>query len=195
MGYTVKGDIVDKINTSEQEIRKIDLGNKFTNKSITIEELKELVQLKYGKEYNIYLNYENYIKINKQIPLLSDADLGKFYKILTKLTHNANTLLSKSDIRSNPLSKQDLCNLLNVEIKAVEQYLKRLKTAGVIKHVEIGEKRYYMINPLYAYNGSIIGSYTYLNFRDEVEKIADIPEELKKLWDYEFTNSTINNSI
>ena len=195
VGYSGKNDIVGKINITENEIRKMDLENKFNNKIITIEELKELIHLKYGKDYNIYLNYENYIKINKQIPKLSDADLGKFYKILTKLTHKANTLLTKSDVRSNPLTKQDLCELLEIEIKAVEQYLKRLKVAKVIKHVEVGEKKHYMINPMYAYNGNIIGSYTYINFREEVENLSDIPEELKKLWDYEFVNSTIDNSI
>ena len=52
-----------------------------------------------------------------------------------------------------------------------------------------------MINPMYAYNGNIIGSYTYIHFREEVENLSDIPEELKKLWDYEFVNSTIDNSI
>ena len=48
-----------------------------------------------------------------------------------------------------------------------------------------------MVNPLYAFNGNIIGSYTYINFKEEVEGFSDIPEELKKLWEYEYMKSNI----
>jgi len=178
------------VNGDINEIRKKELESKYNNANITKDELVELIILKYNN-YEIYLTYDNYVKLNKQIPDLSDADLGKFYKILNKLTHKANTLLNKNDTRSNPMNKNDISECLGLDIKPTERYLKKLKDKSIIKSVTIGSKSHYMINPLYAFNGSFIGSYTYINFRDEIEKLIDIPDEVKSLWDYEFNSTTI----
>ena len=190
LDYNKHRNLNQSLNSDINEIRKKELESKYSNVNITKEELIELIILKYNN-YEIYLTYDNYVKLNKQIPDLSDADLGKFYKILNKLTHKANTLLNKNDTRSNPMKKNDIAELLNLEIKATERYLKKLKDKGVIKLVVIGDKSHYMVNPLYAFNGSFIGSYTYINFRDEIEKLIDIPDEVKSLWDYEFNSTTI----
>lgn len=52
--------------------------NKYLNHTIIHGELVELIILKYNN-HEIYLNYDNYIKLNKQIPDLTDADLGKIF--------------------------------------------------------------------------------------------------------------------
>jgi DNA-binding Lrp family transcriptional regulator len=150
--------------------------------------------LKYGNTCKAYINYENFIKINQKIPELTDSELGKFYKILTKLTRKANTLLIKNDVKSNPLTKNEISQLINIDIKATERYLKKLKDKNIIKHISIGDKKYFMINPIYAVNGAIISSYTYINFKEEIEELSNIPEELKTLWEYEFINSNIEDA-
>lgn len=186
----VKNKIIDE-SYKKQKIDELESKLNDDDNIISIEELKELIELKYGKTYNVYINYENYIKINHKIPDLSDAELGKFYKILSKLTHKANTLLTKKDVRSNPITKNEISKLLNIDTKPTERYLKRLKDKGIIKQVTIVDKKHYMINPIYAFNGNSIGSYTYIYFKDEIDEVSDIPKELKLLWEYEFINSTI----
>ena len=190
LDYSKQRNLNNSLNDDINSIRVKELENKYLNHSISHSELVELIILKYNN-HEIYLNYDNYIKLNKQIPDLSDSDLGKFYKILNKLTHKSNTLLSKNDIRSNPLNKEEIAELLGLGIKPTERYLKKLKDKGIIKLTIINNKQHYMINPLYAFNGSFIGSYTYINFRDDIEKLINIPDEIKSLWDYEFNISTI----
>lgn len=193
-GYNKKSQIKrSTVDVDFNFIKLIELEDKFKQNQLTVSELKELINIKYGDRYNVFLNYENFIKINQKIPDLSDADLGKFYKILTRLTYKANTLLIKTDVRSNPLTKKELCELLGLELKAVEQYLKRLKDKNILKYTVVGDKKHWMVNPLYAFNGNVVGSYTYINFKEEVECFAEIPEELKMLWEYEYTNSNIED--
>ena len=179
-----------ELNKDLNDIKLKELEGKYVNGEIDKDELMELIYLKYDN-HKMYLNYDNYIKINKKIPNLNDSDLGKFYKILNKLTHKSNTLLNMDDIRSNPLSKIEISNLLGIGIKPTERYLKKLKDKGIIKHIIIDNKNHYMINPIYAFNGNVIGSYTYINFREEIEELMCIPPEIKKLWDYEFNISVI----
>lgn len=94
-------------------------------------------------------------------------------------------------ILSNPLNKDEIAELLGLGIKPTEKIFKEIKDKGIIKLTIINNKQHYMINPLYAFNGSFIGSYTYINFRDDIEKLINIPDEIKSLWDYEFNISTI----
>jgi len=192
LGYNKKTQVKKStLDNDLNSLKQSELESKFNDGEMSIEDLKELIILKYGEKYKVCISYENYIKINHKIPDLTDAELGKFYKILSKLSHKANTLLTKKDIRSNPVTKNDLCELLNIDIKPTERYLKKLKDKGIIKQVNIGVKTHLMINPIYAFNGNIIGSYTYTYFKDDLDEVADIPDELKLLWEYEFVNSTI----
>lgn len=178
------------LNNSIRGTRTKELEDKYLHKMISIEELEELIMLKYSSK-EIYLSYESYIMVNREIPNLSDADLGKFYKIMLNLTHKANTILNKIDVRSNPMKKQDIAKILNIEVKSTEQYLKRLKDNRVIKEIVINNKKYLMINPRYAFSGNSVSPYTYTAFRDEVEAFSNVPDEIKSLWDYEFNISVM----
>jgi len=190
--YSDRSKIKKKIiDDHHNNLRIEELESELKNDIITIDSLKELIGLKYKDKYKAYINYESYIKINHKIPELSDGDLGKFYKILSKLSHKANTLLTKKDIRSNPVTKEEIGNLLKLDIKPTERYLKRLRDKGIIKQVTMIDKVHLMVNPIYAFNGNTIGSYTYIYFKEDLNEVSDIPEELKLLWEYEYINSTI----
>ena len=194
LGYNKKSRLKrENVDIDLNKIKELDLEDRYKNGTLTIDELKELILLKYGNGFKAYINYENFIKINQKVPDLTDSELGKFYRILTKLTYKANTLLVKSDVRSNPLTKKEISEVLNIDIKATERYLKKLKDNNIIKYTAIGEKKYFMVNPIYAFNGAIISSYTYINFKEEIENLSNIPEELKTLWEYEFINSNIED--
>lgn len=191
LGYDKKNKLKqDSLDKDMKKLKITELESKCKCGTIDLDNLKELISLKYGNtEYNI--SYESFIKLNNKIPNLSDSELGKFYKILSRLSHNANTLLSKKDIRSKPLDKFDISELLGIDIKPIERYLKILKDKNIIKKCTMGDNSYYMINPVYAFNGVNIGSYTYMNFKDDIDEVSKIPEEVKLLWEYEFINSTI----
>jgi len=186
--HKIKSTLIDK---NRNNLRITELESELREEIITIDSLKELINLKYNGEYKSYINYENFIKINHTIPDLSDGDLGKFYKILTKLSYKANTLLTKKDIRSNPVNKEDISTLLKIGIKPTERYLTRLREKNILRQVILTDKTHLMVNPIYAFNGNTIGSYTYIYFKDDINKVSNIPSELKLLWEYEYVNSTI----
>lgn len=68
--------------------------------------------------------------IYKFIPNLTDGELGKLYKLLTK---SVDGILIKGDsFRSNPMNKYDISKFLNIEIKATERFIKRLTGLGIM---------------------------------------------------------------
>jgi len=98
------------------------------------------------KKYDGNVSKENWVgvKLKYNLPNLTDADLGKFYKLLLNTTINNNIIYTKLDIRSKPMNKYDIMKILNIEVKATERFTKRLKDLEILKYNE--DKCFYTIN-------------------------------------------------
>lgn len=184
-----------KLKAERDRLRLKELEEMYEQGDITPDELKQLIKLKYNsKEVNETMSYEHYAFLNLGIepPSLTDGELGKFYKIMLKMTHKANSLLKTKNIQSNPISISEISELLNISKPNAYKYLKKLKKNNITKTFSMGDKEYMAINPKYAINGRITAQ-TYFIFKDEMNELfPNIPEEVIKLWEYEFINSTIS---
>ena len=59
----------------------------------------------------------------------------------------------------------------------------------------LNNTNYIMVNPLYAVNSNVITDLMYINFKDDIEKLIEIPEEIKRLWEYQFESNCIESDI
>lgn len=105
------------------------------------------------KEWKVYdsSNYkENTIKninIVSEYPKgLSDADLGKLYKLISMVDTNNGVILSKKDPRSNPMNKKDMAVFLDIGVKTTERYIKRLVDLEILKLVKYRNKKSFLIS-------------------------------------------------
>lgn len=183
-----------KLKNNLNKKRLDDLEMSFKENNITPNELRELIKLKYdNSDINKVMSYEHYSFLNLGIepPNLTNSEIGKFYKMLLKMTHKANTILKTKNIKSNLVTVDELSELFNTTKPNTYKYLKKLKNLGIIKTFSHGEKEYMAINPKYSINGKIT-AHTYFIFKDDMEELfPNIPLEVIKLWEYEFINSSI----
>ena len=116
-------------------------------------DLSELEWINFKKiSFDVKKTKTKYVMISYNIPKnLTDADLGKFLKLTSKTIPTSNVLLLKSDSRSNPMTKKDIGNLLNTEIKATERFLRRFINANILEKCIYNNKKAYKINTDYIY--------------------------------------------
>ena len=123
--------ISKKRRFEKNKLRLNELERLYNTEAITTNELRELVNLKYSsKELRDSYSFSSYSFINNSIelPNLSYDELGKFYKLCHyHLTHKSNILLTKSDIRSNPVTNSNLTELFNIKERALLSFLSKLK--------------------------------------------------------------------
>jgi len=183
-----------KLKAESDRRRKKELERLFEDNSISPDELRQLIALKYDKsEINNCMSYEHFAFLNLAIetPDLTDNELGKFYKMLTKMTKKANSLLRTKNTKSNPVGVSELIDLLGVNERNVYKFLNRLKKENIVRDFKIGNKKYLCINPKYAINGTMTST-TYYIYKDDMEDLfPNIPKEVVKLWEFEFIASTI----
>jgi predicted transcriptional regulator len=183
-----------RLKYEKDKFRLSDLERLYNNNTITPEELKELIMLKYKtKDIKDTMCYEHYAFLNlkTESPPLSDAEIGKFYKMLLQMSQKANSLLTTKDVRSQPVSVDDLSILFNSSKSNIYKFLKKLKKLNIVKTFSMNEKEYMSINPKYAINGKIT-SHTYFLFKEDMKELfPNIPEEIIKLWEFEFLSSTV----
>jgi len=161
---------------------------------ISPKELTQLIKLKYNSnELKQCMSYDHYVflNLNTEIPDLTDGELGKFHKMLFKMTHRANELLKTKNIKSNPVGIGELMELFGVNDKSVYKFLNKLRSKNIIKEHTKDNKKYFSINPKYAINGRL-NSYSYFLFKEDMEELfPNIPKEVIKLWEFEYITNTI----
>ena len=177
-------------NKIKEEERLKFLEKKYKNKTIKSYELKELIGLKYNNtELKKMYSFSSYMIVNNniKIPNLSDDYLGKFYKLcLLHLTHKDNMILDKKDIRSKPLTVNQIMDSLDIKKRAWYNFYNHLKKNNMITNIRIKDKSYLIINPVYVLNGKLT-PINYILFKEDVDKfLPNIPQELKDLWEMEF---------
>lgn len=152
------------------------LENDFNYGIISQEDLAKLVKLKYNSEdLEKYTNYKNYALLNlsTEIPDLSDADLGKFHRMI-KATHKEN---NKMDIKA-------LEGLFGISDRAVYKFLSSLKSKNIIKEYTKSGEKFYCINPRYVINGEL-NYKIYSLFKEDINTLfPNIPKEVINLWEY-----------
>lgn len=197
-------DIDDKTLSIKQKLtRQIKLDKikrlelLFENNTISYEQLKHLIKLKYNsRDLSLAMRYNRfaYLNLDNSNNNLSDGDIGKLYKIVKNMSHKANTLLKTENIQSNPLNVDDLSKIFNTTNSNTYKFLKRIKKENIVKTFKIDSKEYISFNPKYIING-VLNPLSYLLFKEDINStFPNIPKEVLKLWEYEFINSTIEIS-
>lgn len=199
-GKKFKGTVRKEVNNLENEKRIRLLQTRFDDNNIKEEELKDLIKLKYGSSYEKALNtlfsYEDFIVLNKKVPPLKDSELGKFYKILMLMSSKANSLLTKSyDKRSNPINYNDIMLELQIDIRTLKRFIKTLKDNKIIDEIILKGKLHLIINPIYAYSGSIINFLTFNMFEEDImNNLVEqdkVPIEIITLLKYQYSLNSI----
>lgn len=185
-----------KLKADRDKNKLRELEDAFETGIISPDELRQLIKLKYNsKDIILAMNYEHFIFLNisTEIPNLTDGELGKFYKILFKMTHRANELLKTNNIKSNPVGVNELQELLGISERSVYTFLNKLKAKNIIKEHSKNNKKYYSVNPKYAINGRL-NSYSYFLFKEDMEQVfPNVPKEIIKLWEFEYLSNTIES--
>jgi hypothetical protein len=148
------------------------LEEKYKNKTITKDEM--YLYLQYKNQNKIIPNY-NYTKgyivvnLNKIPENLSDADYGKFHKMLSFLSNNHHNRLSHNN--QHPISKQDMSNFLKYKkLEYFNKYLRVLKKNKLLDEMSFGGIKYLIINPAYAKKNMEIDSTVYKIFKEDLDE-------------------------
>ena len=122
-----------------------------------------------------------------------------FYKCLLQLEMSTNRIVritAKSDM-NEPLNEDDLSKLLNCNKKTVLRFLDFCIKNGIIARLDINKELFgFLINPIYAINGSRISSMLYSMFNKDGSLDKHIPtNELIKLKEYLKMKSTLDTGV
>ena len=111
-----------------------------------------------------------------------------FYKCLLQLEMSTNRLVVFTDKLSmnEPLDEKGLSVLLDCSVKTVSRFLEHCIEKGIIARFDKNRELYgYIVNPIYALNGSKITSTLYTMFNTEGCLDKHIPQQdLTKLKEY-----------
>ena len=133
---------------------------------------------------------------HRELPDFSTRqNLGNFFLLLQHIAPEFNYLgrLTKTD-GWIPLSKKDIQDILKVSTNTTYLFLKECQQLKVITKVSLNDKEqeFYMVNPIYGFNGSKISLLLYFVFRscpkfikslsqDELDFINDVQWSNRKL--------------
>lgn len=111
-----------------------------------------------------------------------------FYKCLLQLEMSTNRLVEFTDkpLTNKPLDENDLSILLECSVKTVSRFIEYCIKKGIIARFDKNKELYgYIVNPIYALNGSKITSSLYTMFNTEGCLDKHIPHlDLLKLKEY-----------
>lgn len=157
------------------------LKNKYEENKITIDEMKEYLELKKDIEPNFIkgrqmfaLSYDNFITLNigERLPeALSFIDIGRFYEMLYFLSYN-NELKHTPRKNGRIIKKEDLMENLKLNnYKNYRKFISTLTKNNVIREVPTTNKtKVIIINPIYANRNIRIDYTTYIIFKKDIEK-------------------------
>lgn len=160
----------------EEDILK-DLQNKFNSnpESLTIEELKDLIELKLKPDNRkmLKLSFSNFYTRNKKKDYPEDLtfnDIGRYDKMLKYLTKYCD-LRSSNRKDSEIIKDKKLSNEMQLVGQRFYQFLNKLQKNGLIKYIkEIDGSLLIFINPVYSYMQGEIDYTIYTIFRKDLDE-------------------------
>ena len=179
IGYIVKNtgeeiskEIYDTIVAEEFKKRFSELLCKFDKKTISKEEMLEL--MKYiKKKTEITLNYDTFYKVNlgKAKPEgISKSEYGDFFQLLNYLSYR-NTLTHSN---GKMLKYADIAKYLGFTAeKTLKNYIRKLIKNRMLAKTEMGGIDYLIINPAYAQRNMRLNSTIYKLFKEDLEPMLD----------------------
>lgn len=160
-----------------QKIKKDIPLVKFDNKSNAI-----IPTLKFNKGKQFVKLYSNEILPDYK----SDNFLIYWLKLSKKLSESTNIICiaRKGNKGNEPMTKQDMINMLKVSDRTFKEFLKESITKFIIVEDNIqdgiGSRVQYVMNPLYCFNGNNLNYYTYEMFKRDPLLQKRISEALRK---------------
>lgn len=190
----------------EEDVLK-DLQSKFNSnpESLTIEELKDLIELKLKPDNRkmLKLSFSNFYTRNKKKDYptnLTFNDIGRYDKLLKYLTKYCD--LRNSNRKDSEILKD---NKLSEEMQLVGQrfyqFLNKLQNNGLIKYIkEVDGSLLIFINPVYSYMQGKIDYTIYTIFKSDLDEYLtkEEVEYLKRLSSIEslrYANRISNKDI
>lgn len=160
----------------EEDVLK-DLQSKFNSnpESLTIEELKDLIELKLKPDNRkmLKLSFSNFYTRNKKEDYPADLtfnDIGRYDKMLKYLTKYCD-LRDSNRKDSSILKSNKLSDELELSDKRFYQYLNKIQNSGLIKYIkEVDGSLLIFINPVYSYMQGEIDYTIYTIFRNDLDE-------------------------
>lgn len=112
-------------------------------------------------------NAKNYVKIFEDFAIpdeISDATLGKFYKLLRCLGQN-NVLVNEFN---KPMWISDLAKIFGISSSGAYKLAKELSTNGLIRGIILNEQKLLMVNPAYGLYAKKVSDLTMYVFQDYI---------------------------
>lgn len=157
------------------------LKNKYEENKISIDEMKEYLELKKDIEPNFIkgrqmfaLSYDNFITLNigERIPKsVKYIDKGRFYDMLCYLSYD-NQLKHTPRKNGRIIKKEDLIEALDFKDYSVyRKFITTLIKNNLIKEIPTSNKtKVIIINPIYANRNIRIDYTTYLTFKNDISR-------------------------
>lgn len=129
----------------------------------------------------LFWNRKKYAKTFQELDYpdaLTDAEIGKLSRLSKKLYANTNLISYRGNGGIRPCSVEMMADLLGLEFKQMQRFLKKMMRLGIMAKAEIRsenalETQYYM-SPLYYFTSNRIPLNLYLLFRQQLDRVLPL---------------------
>jgi len=191
LSYNEKHKLRRMLSKDENDKIKAELNSKLNSEIITMEELKELMEIE-GDDFddsgvNVSLINTDFVKLNQGNlfnPKIRDVTLGKFLKLLMLVTYE-NTVKRTNRDNSKNITKTELKKYLGIaNDKTFSNIFQEMETYDLLfRKQKTGKGFVIFINPLYANRGSKfnLDKTQYVLFKDNLKE--KLPKRLSYYMD------------
>jgi len=171
-GEPIDMEIYESIRREERSKRYSKLKKKFTENTISKEELLELFKLE-KKPKDIHVLYESFYKVNmcKSKPAgITDSEYGKFFQMLNFLSYKNTMAYSNGKV----IKAEKISEFLGFKtIKSFRNYIRKLQRNRMLAETTLGGVEYLVINPAYAQRKMNLNRTIYMLFKEDLKDMLD----------------------
>lgn len=104
---------------------------------------------------------------------LSDAEIGKFYKICKMIHNGTNFLEVKKRGYWKPATLADIAMRLNLRERQCKDYIAKLRQLHIIAKFDSKDlqKSWYVVNPIYCFGGKRLNKTLFAIFRELLQEL------------------------
>lgn len=168
-GEIIDIEILENILEEKKRYKYIAYENKFRNKTINKEELKELMKYKKIKE-DQKIRYDEFFLVNlskKKPDQISKSDYAGFFMLLNYITYK-NSVAYRN---GRHVSKKVLVEELEFNnISSLNRLIRNLRKCRMIGVAKLGGVEFLLINPVYAQRNVKINSTIYSIFKEDLDQ-------------------------
>lgn len=161
------------INKENKMVEEKILEEKFKNNKINLSELELLIEIKSITKEPFSIKYKKFVTVNigEELPeLLTDNDVGKFYRMLFFLSKSDNILKENDRKNGRVIKEKELMKYLDFKTQEVyRRFIRRLVKSNIMKELKnSNNNKVIILNPVYVNKAIRIDYTTFLCFKEQL---------------------------